>query len=112
MQTSSSVEPPRDPEIEAISHILTGIFAGDARVWRHADLATRTVDFDAILAEGTFSTQEGHLLRAAASIWKGRGYAVDLGSLTHNMDDEFLAALLNAMRAARGGTLPMDGLVK
>ncbi|WP_404385912.1 hypothetical protein LL946_06345 [Knoellia locipacati] len=62
--------------------------------------------FDQILANGTFSTQERHLLTAAASIWRGRGYEVDLGAMTHGMDDRFLSALLSAMRSARGGSLP------
>lgn len=106
-------EPPligveRDTEVEAISKILVGVFADDPRVWRHVDLTRRSVDFDQILDEGGFSTHERELLMAAASIWKGGGYPVDIGVVAWGMDDRFLGALLNAIRSVRGRDLPNE----
>lgn len=108
MHELPSIDAQRDTEVEAISHILIGVFADDHRVWRHVDLTNRSVYFDRILDEDGFSTHERALLMAAASIWKGGGYPVELGVVAWGMDDRFLGALLNAFRSVRGRDLPGD----
>lgn len=46
------------------------------------------------------------MLRAAASIWSGRGYDINLGYVAFGLGDGNLRVLLQALSAARRAPLP------
>jgi hypothetical protein len=87
-----------DPELGAVA-VIFDAFPDDHRVWSHVNVRGRSIDFDAILANGTFSTSEWHLLRAAASLWKGEGHEMSLGRAANAMSNETLRVLLRVLAA-------------
>jgi len=93
-----------DPEYAAISAIFLE-FAFDDRVWRHVDLHTHadrrrhTIDFEAMLDDGTFTQRERVLLQVAASLWEGGVYAATLRGVSQRLDDQTLRVVLRAIAA-------------
>ncbi len=95
-----------DSAWRAALHILTAnLFAHDRRVWSHVDLQGAGIDFDAILAEGTWSAGERRLLGAAASLFGDPSPAglVDLTELAGGLDEHGWRLLLAALALRRAG---------
>jgi hypothetical protein len=104
-----------DSAWRAALHILTAsLFARDGRVWTHLDLEGAWIDFDAIMAEGTWSSGERRLLGAAASLFGAEHPTglVDLTDLVGGLDDHGWRLLLGALALRRAGLVgsawPLD----
>jgi uncharacterized SAM-dependent methyltransferase len=104
-----------DSAWRAVLHILTAnLFARDRRVWAHVDLEGLWIDFEAILAEGTWSAGERRLLSAAASLFGAEHPTglVDLTELVGGVDESGWRLLLGALALRRAGMVgsawPLD----
>lgn len=95
----------RPPEFTAILVIATEAFLLDNRVWRHIDSRRHRVDFDQMLADPTFSTQERLFLEIAASLWSSGDHPTILGVVAERLGEEWLSVLLRALAAARGARI-------
>jgi hypothetical protein len=95
-----------DSAWRAALHILTaGLFARDRRVWAHVDPEGAGIDFEAILAEVTWSSGERRLLAAAASLFGAEPPTglVDLTELVGGLDERGWRLLLGALALRRAG---------
>ena len=70
----------------------------DARIWRHVDLDTATLDFKAMLDEGTFSGGERRLIEIAASLFN-QEHDVNLWSVLRSLDDASAVAVERAIHS-------------
>lgn len=79
--------------------------AADRRFHAHVDRGG--VDFDAVLADETWSVGERFLIATAAGAWHGRRTLVDISRVAW-LDERFLTAWLAIVRALIDGRVP-DG---
>lgn len=89
-----------DAGYRAALHILKSArFRNDARVWRHVFPVglDRGIDFDGMIAEGTFSHGEELLLQCAHSLFNGRT-SVALDEIACCLDAEALELVLKAIQ--------------
>jgi hypothetical protein len=84
-----------------------GPIAADERLARHVDLGG--VDWDAVLADRSWSPAERFLLATAAGLWTGRRTHADISRVAF-LDDVFFAAWQDMVTAARTGRVPGDPL--
>lgn len=87
----------------ALQILKSARFTNDARVWRHVIPIglDRGIDFDGMIAEGTFSHGEQLLLQCAHSLFNGR-ITVALDEVACCLDTEALDLVLDAMRIRAG----------
>lgn len=78
-------------------HVLETAFAERGAVWRHIDVEARGIDFDAMLAEGTWSGGEHLLLQAAASLFSPR-HQVPLWEIARRLNSHNLELVIEALR--------------
>jgi hypothetical protein len=78
-------------------------FAGDDRLCRHA--SKNGVDWDQVLAEGTWSSSEYFILATAAGLWTGRRTQIDISYVGY-LDNNFYALWQAMLTAARAGRVP------
>ncbi|MCF6735234.1 hypothetical protein [Blastococcus sp. KM273129] len=76
-------------------------FPFDLRVWKHVDARRQEVDFDQMLSETTFSSQERLMLEIAASLWSSSTHPTILGVVAERLGDDWLEVLLRALAASR-----------
>lgn len=79
-------------------HIITSstFRPGDARLWGHVNLQRETIQFDDILASGTWSSTEFLMLQAASSLFSG-DTKVSLYRLMDRLSDDQAVTLIEAM---------------
>jgi hypothetical protein len=68
----------------------------DRRVWRYVDLQPQSIEFKAILDDGTFSGGERRLVEITASLFN-QEHTVNLWSVLQSLDDERADAVENAI---------------
>jgi hypothetical protein len=98
----------REPWGEAAAvAVLLGFapVAADKRFYAHA--GRDGIDWDAVLADETWSSGERFLIATAAGAWHGRRTLIDISRVAW-LDDRFLATWLNIVRARIHGRVP-DG---
>lgn len=103
----------RDPGWRAALHIITSTTfrRNDGRLWAHVDLDRQSLYFDRVLANGTWSSTEALMLRAAWSLFN-QNCAVNLYELAHRLDNDQLVTILQAFAcAASPGYVPKVGLL-
>ena len=91
----------RSPEFAAVLLIAEEAFPFDLRVWKHIDARHQEVDFDQMLSDITFSSQERLMLEIAASLWSSSAHPTILGVVAERLGDDWLAVLLRALAASR-----------
>jgi hypothetical protein len=64
------------------------------------------INWEAVLADETWSTGERFLIATAAGLWSGRRTMVDISRVTH-LDDAFLQAWQDMITAALTATFPV-----
>ena len=77
--------------------------AADKRFYAHVD--PDGVDFDAVLADKTWSSGERFLIATAAGAWHGRRTLIDISRVAW-LDDTFLTAWLAIIHARINGRVP------
>lgn len=95
----------RDPRYAAVLVVASEAFPLDNRVWNHINADAQHVDFDRILSNGTFTSTERLLLEIAASLWSSSTHPTILSVVADRLGDEWLAVVLRAVAAARGGSI-------
>jgi hypothetical protein len=80
--------------------------AGNERLARHA--SRDGIEWDAVLADKSWSTGERFLLATAAGAWTGRRTQVDISRVAH-LDDAFFSAWIDIIFACRHGQVPNLG---
>jgi hypothetical protein len=80
--------------------------AGDNRLARHA--GRDGIDWDAVLADKTWSTGERFLIATAAGAWSGRRTQVDISRVAY-LDDDFFSTWIDIIFACRHGHVPATG---
>ena len=96
----------REPWGEAAAvAVLLGFdqVAADKRFYVHVD--PDGVDFDAVLADKTWSSGERFLIATAAGAWHGRRTLIDISRVAW-LDDTFLTAWLAIIHARINGRVP------
>jgi len=91
----------RDPGWRAALHIITSptFRRNDARLWSHVDFEGRSLFFDKILDEGTWSSTEALMLRAAWSLFN-QDCLVNLWGVVNWLSDDQAVTLLDAIACA------------
>jgi len=89
------------PEYTAALVVVEQAFPLDPRVWKHVDAKHQRVDFDQMLGDTTFSSQERLMLEVAASMWSDSAHPTMLGVLADSLGDDWLEVLLRALIASR-----------
>ena len=87
----------RDPAWRAVFRIFER-FDQDRRIWTHVDLDARTINFQAMLQDGTFSGGELRMIEIAASLYN-QEHKVNLWLSLAGLDDENSAAVVEAVRS-------------
>ena len=77
--------------------------AADKRLYAHA--GPDGVDFDAVLADDTWSSGERFLIATAAGAWHGHRTLIDISRVAW-LDDTFLTAWLAIIHARINGRVP------
>jgi hypothetical protein len=77
--------------------------AGDDRLARHAD--RDGVEWEAVLADKTWSSTERLLIATAAGAWSGQRTMVDISRVAY-LDDNFLRTWMDIIRARTQGHVP------
>lgn len=77
--------------------------AADKRFYAHVDRGG--VDWDAVLADETWSVGERFLIATAAGAWHGRRTLIDISRVAW-LDDRFLTAWLGIVHARINGRVP------
>jgi hypothetical protein len=92
----------RDRAWRAVLHVLETAFPTDPRVWIYISAGEEWgIDFEAMLAAGTWSGGEKALLKATASLFHP-DYAVSVWELAHQLSDNNWALFLEALAILRG----------
>ena len=107
----------RDPGYRAALHILTSptFRRNDGRLWKHVHVdrgdVGSEINFDKILAAGTWSSTEELMLRAAWSLFN-QDHDVNLWTLVHRLSDDQARVLLDAfVCAAFSKLVPKAGIL-
>jgi hypothetical protein len=103
----------RDPGWRAALHIITSptFRSNDARLWSHVDLGGRSIFFADIIKEGTWSSTEALMLRAAWSLFN-QDCDINLWNLVNRISDDQAVTLLDAIAcAAFSRYIPKPGLL-
>jgi hypothetical protein len=79
--------------------------AGQARLTVHAD--ADGIDWEAVLADETWSPSERFLIGTAAGLWSGRRTMIDISRVPF-LDDAFLQTWQDMITAALTGHVPGD----
>ena len=77
--------------------------AGDKRLARHAD--RDGLDWEAILADKTWSPSERFLIATAAGAWSGQRTMIDISRVAY-LDDNFFSTWMDIIRACTHGHVP------
>jgi hypothetical protein len=86
----------------AVVILCDRIFADDHRAWSHVDDRHESIDWDGIVAEGTWSSGERALLALGRNLWcGGDDTAVDVTDLIC-LGDGYFAVAMQAITARRG----------
>ena len=80
--------------------------AADKRFAAHVD--RDGINWDAVLADETWSTGERFLIATAAGLWSGRPHGADVCRSAF-LDDDFYEVWLAMVTASRTGKVPGDG---
>jgi hypothetical protein len=107
--TSLTLELPEELRSDRAWHVvlymLEEAFPTDPRVWKYVSAGAEEeweIDFQAMLAEGTWSGGEKMLLKAAASLFHP-DYAVNLWDLAHQLSENNWKLFMDALSILRGG---------
>jgi hypothetical protein len=68
------------------------------------------VNWDAVLADRSWSTGERFLLATAGALWNGRNVKADVAQVAY-LDDTFFTVWLAMIAAARTGRVPRPGML-
>ena len=77
--------------------------ASDDRLARHA--GRDGIEWDAVLADKTWSPGERFLIGTAAGAWSGRRTMIDISRVAY-LDDAFLTTWMDIIRARTNGRVP------
>jgi hypothetical protein len=90
------------PAAAALTVLGSRYFEHDARAWSHVSLDGSSIRWDAILADGTWSSGERALLEVGQALWDSQG-TVDLAYVFTCLDDPALQVVVDAITALRAG---------
>lgn len=93
---------PPDCYWRAALHVLAGALPHDARVWSHIDFHNRSIHFDRMVGDGSFSGGEKIFIECAAALFNSE-YSFPLLDACSRLDETRWGLVMEGISILRSG---------